>query len=118
MPKRPIVVIQNDESWNEFLIEAFEDTLSIPQIARSVQEALPMIQRGHPDMVLANPALLSRPLIAALQMHRSSNENFRTFQLGPAPEGSLLFRFDGRFHSTPSLSDFQKELSEHLPLPE
>lgn len=118
MPKRPVFVIQNDENWNEFLIEAFEDTPSTPQIARSVQEALPLIQRGHPDVVLANSSLLSRPLIAALQMHRSSNANFRTFQLGPIPEGSLPFRFDGRFDSLPSLSDFQKGLSEHLPSPE
>src|SRR3989338_4432856 len=118
MPKRQVSVIQNDENWNEFLIEAFEDTPSTPQFARSAQEALPLIQRGHPDMVLANPALLSRPLIAALQMHRSSNLDFRTFQLGPAHEGSLPFRFDGQFDALPSLSDFQKSLSEHLPLPE
>lgn len=118
MPKRQVSVIQNDENWNEFLIEAFEDTPSIPQIARSTQEALPLIQRGHPDVVLANSGLLSRPLIAALQMHRSLNTDFRTFQLGSAPEGSFPFGFDGRFDHLPSLSDFQKTLSEHLPLPE
>lgn len=111
-------MIQNDENWNEFLIEAFEDTPSTPQIARSAQEALPLIRRGHPDTVLANPGLLSRPLLAAFQMHRSSNLNFRTFQLGPASEGSLPFRFDGGFDRIPSLSDFQKGISEHLPLPE
>lgn len=122
MPKRRVIVIQNDESWNDFLQEAFEDTLSLPEIVRSSKEALPLLREGRPDVVFVNPLLLTPVLSATLRALRTSDTNCRTFQLGLETEASslpLAGIFDGKFGKTSEgLDEFQKTLSFHLPVPE
>lgn len=122
MPKRRIIVLHQDEAWHQYLQEAFEDTPSIPEAVRTAEEALPLIRQGNPDVVFAHPHLLTQPLAAALRMHRTSNANFRAFRLGPSPEATsshLSDLFDDGFDEIPpTLYDFQKKLSQHLPLPD
>lgn len=118
MPKRKVVVLENQEAWNRYLIEAFCDTPSTPEIARTAQEALPLIRQGNPDVVFSNGSLLTQPLTAALQTNRTRNAHFRAFHLGPAAGASSVYPFDGSFKEIPpSLYDFHKELVAHLPLP-
>lgn len=122
MPKRKIFVLQSDDRWNQFLIEAFEDTPSTPEILRTSEEALPKIRQEKPDAVFANPELITRPLGAALRMHKTSNGSFRMFQLGLSggkEKSSISDLFDDAFPGAPpSLHEFQKKLSQHLPLPD
>lgn len=118
MPKRRIVVLQNDQAWSDYLIEAFNDTPSTPEIITNASQVLPLIRQGKPDVVFLNTALLTAPLAAALQMHRTSNPKFRTFRLGFTPE-SAAYPFDDGFNEIPpTLYDFQKQLAHHLPLPD
>lgn len=122
MPKRRIIVLHRDEAWQQYLREAFEDTPSTPEAVRTAEEALPLIRQGNPDAVFASPHLLTQPLAAALRMHRTSNADFRAFRLGPSPEATsshLSDLFDDGFDEIPpTLYDFQKKLSQHLPLPD
>lgn len=119
MPKRRVVVIQNNQAWSDYLIEAFNDTPSTPEIVTGAAAALPVIRQGNPDVVFINPSLLTAPLTAALRMHRTSNANFRVFRLGFHPESASLYPFDDSFSEIPpSLYDFQKQLAHHLPLPD
>ena len=118
MPKRKIIVLQNDDAWNRYLIEAFEDTPSTPEITTNVAQALPLIRQGKPEVVFINVNLLTQPLAAALQMHRSSNDPFRAFALGASLKAAFPYPFDHSFDGPPpSLHEFQKELTQHLPLP-
>lgn len=119
MPKRRLIVLQNDQAWSNYLIEAFNDTPSTPEIVTSAAAALPVIRQGKPDVVFANPSLLTAPLTAALRMHRTSNADFRVFRLGFNPESAALYPFDDSFNEIPpGLFDFQKQLAHHLPLPD
>ena len=119
MPKRKIVAVQNDEAWNHYLIEAFEDTPSTPEIVKTVDEGLPIVRRDHPDVVFVNAKLLTKPFVAALQGHRSANPDFRVFSLGTDSASPPAYPFDSQFDGIPStLNDFQKRLAEHLPLPD
>lgn len=119
MPKRRIIVIQNDEAWNNYLIEAFEDTPSTPEIIHTTQDALPIIRQGKPDVVFINPKLCNKPLEVALQANRQSNREFRLFRLGKSSETSALCPFDDGFDEVPqSLHDFHKKLIQHLILPD
>lgn len=115
--KRKIVVLQNDRAWNNYLLEAFEDTSSTPEIVTNTQDALNLIRKGNPDVVFVNPILLTRPLAAALQAHRISHADFRVFSLGKIESMPPPYPFDSEFEKIPSLHDFQKKLTEHLPLP-
>ncbi len=117
MPKRKIVVLQNDAKWNQYLTEVFEDTSSKLTVTQSVEERLPLIRQGNPDVVFANPNLLTKQVVAALQANRASNPQFRAFSLGNA--STVGYPFDGAFDSTPpSLHDFQKHLTARIPLPD
>lgn len=119
MPKRRIVVIQNDQAWNDYLIEAFNDTPSEPEIFTTAQAALPVIRQGNPDVVFANASLLTAPLVAALRMHRTANADFRAFRLGFNAESASAYPFNDSFNEIPpTLYDFQKQLAPNLPLPE
>ncbi len=117
MAKRRIVVLQNDQEWIDYLLEAFDDTPSTPEAAKSPQEALDLVRRGNPDVVFASPGLLTKPVTAALQAHRASNADFRVFSLGKT-EGPSAYPFDGVFEGmSESIRDFEKKLAPHLPLP-
>ena len=119
MPKRRIVVLSHDEAWNRYLVEAFEDTPSHPEILKSAQEAAPILRKGSVDVVFANADLLSPPCVVALQMHRSSSSSFRAFSLGWGSHSITSFAFDERFgEAPPPLSEFQKKVATHLPLPD
>lgn len=118
MSKRQILILQQNERWAQFLLEAFEDTPSKPESFQSAQEGLPLIQRGRPDVVFLDPLLLTGPLSAALKMQRASNPAFRVFRLGPSEDSKTSSLFDSVFPAVPSLHDFQKQLAQHLPLPE
>ena len=118
MPRRRIIVLQDDKDWNQYLIEAFEDTPSTPEIVPSAQKALPLIRQGNPDVVFTHPKLLTQPLIAALKAHRSSHAEFKIFRLGPISDSPPPYPFDEGFDEIPpTLFDFQKRLVQHLPLP-
>ena len=119
MPKRKIIILQDEESWSHYLQEAFEDTSSSLVIGQSTQEALPLIRQGQPDVVFLNAKFLTQPLVAALRMHQSANAQFRVFRLDSAPEARSLYPFDDGFNEIPAtLYDFQKQLVQHLPLPD
>lgn len=119
MPKKKIAVLQNDEEWNQYLLEAFEDTPSAPEIAKTAEQALPLFRQGSPDVVFVNAGLLTRPLVAALQTQRVANPNFRTFQLSSHSGPSPVFPFDHAFDGIPpSLYEFHKVLIGRLPLPD
>jgi len=115
MSKRSIIAIQDEEEWCQYLREAFEDTVSCPEFVKSAQEALPAIRKKSFDVVFANPELLNAPLVAALQMQRNSQQNFRCFSLGTGQGGSSTFLFDDRFSGIPTtLDDFQRVLTKRL----
>jgi DNA-binding response OmpR family regulator len=120
MLKRRIVVLGNDETWNQYLKEAFEDTASRPELTQSAQEALPLLRQGNPDVVFVASSLITKPLGAALAGQRGMNPQFRIFLLGPMPREAVpLFSFDEAFGETPpGLFEFQKKLTQHLPLPD
>lgn len=119
MPKRRVVVLQDDEAWKNYLLEAFEDTASTPEILKTAQEALPIIRQSNPEVVFINAHLLTAPLTAALQMNRSSNTGFRAFRLGPTSPSASTFHFESSFDGIPpTLYDFQKQLTQNLPLPD
>lgn len=115
MSKRSIIVIQDEEEWRQYLMEAFEDTVSCPDFVKSAQEALPAVRKKSFDVVFANPKLLNAPLVAALQMQRNSQQNFRCYSLGTEQEGSSTLLFDDRFGSIPeTLDDFQRVVTKRL----
>jgi CheY-like chemotaxis protein len=119
MTRRKITVLQDNDSWNQFLSEAFEDTSSSLQFHREGSRALIELRQGNPDVVFANPSLITKPVGAALGALRSAQPDFRLLSLGRAAEANPLYRFDACFESSPpSLSDFQKELVRHLRLPD
>ncbi len=118
MPKRKIVVLQDDEDWNRYLLEAFNDTPSTPQITRTAKEALPLVRQENPEIVFAKASLFNQPLVAALKAIRVSNDKFRGIRLGPKSEAAANYPFDEAFEEIPSLGEFQKRLVKHLPLPE
>ena len=122
MPKRRIVAVSADEAWNNFLIEAFEDTASEVELVKTNQEASSMLRKGVPDVLFVHQKLLTKPLLAMLGTLRISRPDLRAFGLGSNPlqeTAGSLFRFDFSFDGTlPSLSEFQKKLAPHLPVPE
>ena len=119
MPKRRVAVLQNEEEWNHFLIEAFEDTPSKPQILRTPQEILPELRGQHPEVVFVNQGLLTPAIAASLHVSRSSDSDFRAFALTQGSARNSLYPFDETFQgSPPTLSEFQRRLAEHLPLPD
>lgn len=99
-------------------MEAFEDTRSKPQVCSSGQRALSLFRKQNPDVVFVNPGILNPPLAAALKTLQASRPDFRLFGTGPPSEKSGGFLFDECFDALPSLSDFQKLLSRHLPVPD
>ena len=119
MAKRKVLVLQNEEEWKRYLLEAFEDTSSKPQMVETAQEILPLIRQGNPDMIFANGRLLTPPVIAAIRVRRASNQNFRLFGLGDGMKGNPAFPFDETFKDIPlGLYEFQRRLVEHVPLPD
>ena len=119
MPPREILVLQNEEDWNRYLLEVFEDTFSKPQIIKSISETLPLIRQKNPDVVFANTSLLTPSGIATLQVCRASNPAFRIFGLGNGAASHPTFRFDEIFKTIPpGLFEFQRRLTERLPLPD
>lgn len=117
MPPRKIVALQDDESWNRYLMAVFEDTSSKPLFARSAEESLLLIRQGSPEVVFASPHFLTRPVTAALKVNRAVHAHFRAFSLGDGRASG--YPFDGTFEALPpSLHDFQKRLVERIPLPD
>lgn len=115
---RQVTVLEDDENWIQFLGEVFENTSSCLQVARSAGEAVGPIQKGRPDLVFVNPALLTRPLVAALELHRTTNAGFRTFRLGAKAGATSPLPFDGVFDQLPSISEFLRAFVQRLPVPE
>ena len=61
---------------------------------------------------------MTKPLIAALQTHRTANPHFRSFSIGEKANPAL-YPFDGFFaQDLPTLFIFQKILAESVPLPD
>jgi len=119
MPRRKIFVLETNEDWTRYLVEAFDDTASTPESVATPQDALGAFRKGNPDVVFANPHLITRPLEAALAAQKSSNPAFRLFSLGQGKSAGALFTFDDTFdESPPSLSEFQKRIVQRLPLPD
>ncbi len=118
MPKREVLVVEGNDAWVHYLTEAFEDTISNPRFLRTAAEGLTAIQKGRPDLVFAASELLTRPVVAALQMHRSSNGNFRAFRLGSPLAKISGYPFEDGFDEIPPLTEFHRRLVQHLPLPD
>lgn len=114
MARRKIVVIQNNEVWIQYLSEAFEDTSSRLEIARTAQEGVQLVRSGSPDFVFGSPRLITPALAAAIAGLRSSNPAFRCVRLGPVVAQHERI-FDAGFdENPPTLSEFQKCLSHQL----
>lgn len=116
MPKRTLLVFHNNPDWTQYLVEAFEDTASIPEVARTGPEALAFVRQKNPDVVFIGSELLTQPLIAALKTCRSANGNFRCFRIGTGGSAPQAYPFDESFPEIPPLADFYKRLALHLPL--
>lgn len=119
MAKRNVLILDTKESpWFAFLEEFFEDT---PSQLNAFYESAPAgvaIDKTAQDIAFINPALLSPALTQKLKVLRQRLPDFRAFQIN-APKGSAhTFPFEDFFHPIPPLVDFQKQLVQHLVLPE
>ena len=120
MASRHISVLDEKESpWHIFFREYFEDTPS--SVVDSVYEtrgAAHFFDRKRVlDVAFVNEALVSLPLAQAIKVHRQTVPSFRLFQIGRAL-GKFQLAFDGAWTEPPSLTQFQRELVQRLPLPE
>lgn len=119
MPKRNVLILdKKDSPWFAFLEEFFEDT---PSRLNAFYESAPAgaaIDHTPHDIAFINPELLSPSLTQKFKVLRQHSPDFRAFQIH-APKGSAItFPFEDFFHPMPSLADFQKQLVQHLVLPE
>ena len=117
MPQRRIAVFTDNKDWLQFLEESFDDTPSKPEGVSSIHEACSQFRANTPEVVFADVKFLTPNLTAAFKAHRASRPDFRAFWIGRPSGGSLSHPFDGGFESLPSLADFQKEITLHLPFP-
>lgn len=119
MPKRNVLILDNEDSpWFPFLEEFFEDTPSRLNTFYDSASAGAAVDRTPQDIAFINPGLLSPSLTQKLKVLRQRLPDSRTFQIH-APKGSAItFPFEDFFHPVPSLIDFQKQLVQHLVLPE
>ena len=118
MAKRKIIALLNLPEWGTFLTEAFKNTPSKPEIISEPEKGLQKIRRESPDVVFIQTKFLTKPLIAALQTHRTSSPHFRAFHIEENKNPSL-YPFDGFFsRDLPALFNFQKTLAESVPLPD
>ncbi|HXV27427.1 MAG TPA: response regulator, partial [bacterium] len=84
--------------------------------AESSREAATVFEKNHPDILFINPALLSLPFTQKVRAYRVSNPDLRVFQIGPSVGDFPKELFDARFEEERSFTDFQRLMTEHLPL--
>lgn len=118
MAQRKILVLEPDQNWQQYLREAFEDTRSIPEFFKDPKEFGAHLRKIRPDVVFADPRLLSPALVAALRAHRVSNPDLRNFALGEGGTGLGDGLFAASFTEIPLLGIFQRQMTVHLPLPD
>lgn len=119
MAQRNILLLEKEGSpWISFFEEFFEDTSARLHPVTDPQAAGGLIDRISQDVAFVNADTLTKPLIQKLKVLRQHSVRFRAFQLGFSKEGPHLFPFDDVFQEITSFSNFQKQLVQHLPLPE
>ena len=104
-----------------FLREFLEDTPSLFYAFDEPVRFSAALDRALPDLIFANPALLSRALCQKLKVIRETRPTVRFFALESAPGEAVKsgLEFEGFFSGPPpALSEFQKSLSAKLPIPE
>ncbi len=119
MPARKVLVLEKKESdWVPFLEEFFEDTGADVTFSHDAASAQALVERIFPDILFFNSNLLAMPLAQKFKAFKQSTPAFRIFQLGPAQRNNFGLPIDDLFETVPSLILFQKQLVQHLPLPE
>lgn len=120
MDKKILVLDRKDSRWIPLLREFFDESPSAPHFFHDSSLAGAFLQKETPDLVFARPELLSLALSQKLKVLRQSVPEVRLFQLegsGPATHAASL-AFDASFREPATLSEFQKQLVQHLVYPE
>ena len=119
MAKRNILVLEKKEGlWANFLQEFFEDTPTTLTVFHESADASQCLDRTPQDLVFIEPELLSLSLAQKLKVLRQSRSGFRVFRIGISEKTADDLMGDARFEEIPPLALFQKQLVQHLPLPE
>lgn len=119
-PKKIMILNQKGSIWFDFLEEFFEETEARLFWCYDVIQALQCLSKFHPEVIFIQSHFSDNPSLSQkLKIYRQACPESRLFQLGhPQIASKKEFKFDATFTQPDSMTVFQKELTQHLPVPE
>jgi CheY-like chemotaxis protein len=118
MGRNILLLDHKDTPWIPFFSEYFEDTGSQLHFFHEPAKAAAFLELITPDIIFLNAPLLTRSLVPKIKVLRQSHPNSRLFHLGPVPKQAEDLTFDDAFVEPLALIPFQKQLAQHLILPD
>ena len=115
MPKRNILVGDDDKFTEMFLSEYFSETKSIPIFAKSNSDFINGFQMLKPDFVFVKVDWLDRHIFERLGTYRGEKPAAKFFSLGFAKDER--FKWDNQFEVPLELKAFRKKLLAEVNYP-
>ncbi len=108
MPKKNILVGDDNKLTEEFLSEYFSETKSIPIFAKTPDDILSAFPMLKPDFVFVKVDWLDKKMVERLSQYRKEKPAAKFFSLGYAKDDS--FKWDNQFEIPLELKAFRKKL--------
>ena len=116
MPRRNILVGDDNKLTETFLSEYFSETKSIPIFAKSPEDMLGGFGMMKPDFVFVNVDWLDSTMVKHLEQHRKGKPSAKFFSLGYAKDDG--FKWDNQFEIPLEQKAFRKKLLGEVTFPE
>jgi CheY-like chemotaxis protein len=119
MKQRQVLMLdRKDSPWWNFLGEYFEETTAQIHFFYEPLKASVHLDTAPADLAFVQCEYLTLGLIQKLKFLQKSRPEFKLFHLGTVPKSNKDLVFDEVFLEPIQLSQFQKQLVQHLVLPE
>ncbi len=117
-PKTIALLEERDSPWYGFLSEYFEDSASRLHYCYEAMRMGAFLDQVAPDITFIKNESVTLGIAQKLKLLRQSNPDFRIFHLGAVTKPVAGLVFDGVFLEPINIPMFQKQMVQHLPLPE
>lgn len=116
MPKRNILIADDQKANEEFLTEYFSETRSIPLFVKSAEDLRHGLSIIKPEVVFAKVEWLNEELRSTFEAYRHQNDKVKFFSLGYAK--SDVFHWDNQFEIPLEGKAFRKGLLGEMTYPD